>query len=94
MEAASSSSSNPPSTKLKVSGLWSRVIEVDLEEWTVPMLRAELAKSSQCPSENLKVICADKILKHEFANKKLRDVGLRANSRILISRVDVDQAKA
>ena len=48
MEATSSSSSNPPSTKLKVSGLWSGVIEVDLEEWTVPMLRAELAKSSQC----------------------------------------------
>lgn len=85
MEASSSSSSNPPSTKLKVSGLWSGVIEVDLAEWTVPMLRVELAKSSQCPPEKLKVIYAGKILKDEFADKKLRDVGLRANSRILKS---------
>lgn len=94
MDGASPSSSNPLSTKLKVSGLWSGVIEVDLEEWTIPMLRAELAKSSQCPPENLKVICAGKILKDEFADKRLRDVGLKANSRILISRVDVEQAKA
>lgn len=89
-----SSSSSPPSAKLKVSGLWSGVIEVDLEEWTVPMLRAELAKSSQCPPENLKVICAGRVLKEEFADKKLRDVGLRVSSRILISKIDVDQAKA
>jgi len=94
MEGSSSSSFNPPSTKLKVSGLWSGVIEVDLGEWTVPMLRAELAKSSQCPPENLKVICAGKILKDESTDKNLRDIGLKANSRILISKVDVDQAKA
>lgn len=94
MEGSSSSSFNPPSTKLKVSGLWSGVIEVDLGEWTVPMLRTELAKSSQCPPENLKVICAGKILKDESTDKNLRDIGLKANSRILISKVDVDQAKA
>lgn len=94
MEGSSSSSFNPPRTKLKVSGLWSGVIEVDLGEWTVPMLRAELAKSSQCPPENLKVICAGKILKDESTDKNLRDIGLKANSRILISKVDVDQAKA
>lgn len=94
MDGSSSSCSNPVSAKLKVSGLWSGVIEVDLGEWTVPMLRAELAKSSQCPPENLKVICAGKILKDEFADKKLRDVGLKANSRILISKVYVEQAKA
>jgi len=58
------------------------------------MLREELAKSSQCPLENLKVICAGKILKDESMDKNLRDIGLKANSRILISKVDVDQAKA
>ena len=58
------------------------------------MLRAELAKSSQCPPKNLKVICARKILKDESTDKNLRDIGLKANLRILISKVDVDQAKA
>ncbi|KAH9290901.1 hypothetical protein KI387_035018, partial [Taxus chinensis] len=88
MEGASSRWAN-----VKVGGLWSGTIQVDLDNWTVSMLRAELAKRSNSNPDSLNVICAGRILKKEFADEKLTDVGLKSNSKILMSKVALDQAK-
>ncbi|GLJ36803.1 hypothetical protein SUGI_0742380 [Cryptomeria japonica] len=80
--------------KVKVGGLWSGTIQVDLDKWTVSMLRDELGKKSNCSPDSLNVICAGRILKHELADTILRNVGFKCNSKILISKVAADQGKA
>ncbi|CAI0629510.1 unnamed protein product [Linum tenue] len=81
--------------KLRVAGTWSGVLdEVDLENWTVPMLREEVAKRSNVPAGSIKLICAGRMLKDGDGTEKLSELGIKANSKILASRVAVDEGKS
>ncbi|KAL1189528.1 hypothetical protein V5N11_001509 [Cardamine amara subsp. amara] len=74
--------------KLKVAGTWGGIIEVELENWTLNMLREEIAKRSGLDPESIKLICAGKILKDDGgdATKTLTQLGIKENSKILSSR--------
>ncbi|XP_049413480.1 uncharacterized protein LOC125876348 [Solanum stenotomum] len=84
------------SAKLKIGGAWSGVLEVELEEWTVLMLREEVAKRSGHGGgpETINLICAGKLLKDGDGTEKLSQLGVRNNAKILASRVSVDQGKS
>ncbi|XP_059285554.1 uncharacterized protein LOC132039029 isoform X1 [Lycium ferocissimum] len=84
------------SSKLKIGGAWSGVLEVELEEWTVLMLRQEIAKRSGHDGgpETINLICAGKLLKDGDGTEKLSQLGVRNNAKILASRVNVDQGKS
>ncbi|KAL1326277.1 NEDD8 ultimate buster 1 isoform X1 [Arachis ipaensis] len=80
--------------KLKIGGTWAGVLEdVDLDSWTVPKLREEVARRSNCSPDSISLICAGKILKDDDAtgghggNGNLAQVGVKNNSKILASRV-------
>ncbi|KAI7987968.1 hypothetical protein LOK49_LG13G01055 [Camellia lanceoleosa] len=72
--------------KLKIAGAWSGVLEVELDEWTVPMLREEVAKRSNCGSESINLICAGKVLKDSDGAQKLTQLGFKNNSKVLGNR--------
>ncbi|KAH7853428.1 hypothetical protein Vadar_002280 [Vaccinium darrowii] len=80
--------------KLKIGGAWSGVLEVELEVWTVPMLRQEVAKRSQCGPESINLICAGKVLKDGDGTQNLTQLGVKNNAKVLASRVSADQGKA
>uniref|UniRef100_A0A5B7BXS4 Putative NEDD8 ultimate buster 1 n=1 Tax=Davidia involucrata TaxID=16924 RepID=A0A5B7BXS4_DAVIN len=80
--------------KLKIAGAWSGVLEVELEGWTVPMLREEVAKRSDCGPESINLICAGKVLKDGDGTQKLSELGFKNNSKILASRVSADQGRS
>ncbi|XP_009136207.2 NEDD8 ultimate buster 1 [Brassica rapa] len=72
-------------TKLKVAGTWGGILEVDLDNWTLTMLRNEVANRSGLDPESIKLICAGKILKADDP-KTLAQLGIKENSKILSSR--------
>ncbi|KAK6944425.1 Ubiquitin-associated domain [Dillenia turbinata] len=80
--------------KLKIAGIWSGVLEVELTEWTVAMLREEVAKKSNCGTESLNLIWAGKVLKDGDCNQNLSELGLKNNAKILSTRVCIDQGKS
>lgn len=80
------------SAKLKIGGVWSGILEVELEEWTIPMLREEIAKKSGLETINL--ICAGKLLKDGDGTEKLSQLGVKNNAKILASKVSIDQGKS
>ncbi|KAM4133292.1 hypothetical protein ACJW30_01G317400 [Castanea mollissima] len=80
--------------KLKIAGTWAGILEVELEEWTVPMLREEVAKRSSCGAESINLICAGKVLKDGDGTEKLTQLGVKNNSKILASRVSVEEGKS
>ncbi|KAJ6296250.1 hypothetical protein OIU78_024153 [Salix suchowensis] len=57
------SSSHASIAKLKVAGTWAGLLEVETENWTVPMLREEIAKRSNMGTESINLIFAGKVLK-------------------------------
>ncbi|XP_027066932.1 uncharacterized protein [Coffea arabica] len=81
--------------KLKIGGAWSGVLEVDLEEWTVAMLREEVAERSGCHAvpQTINLISAGKVLRDGDGTEKLSQLGLKNNAKILASRVSADQGK-
>ncbi|XP_010413737.1 PREDICTED: NEDD8 ultimate buster 1-like isoform X2 [Camelina sativa] len=73
--------------KLKVAGTWGGLIEVELENWTLHMLRDEVAKRSGLDPGSIKLICAGKILKDDGdATLTLAQLGIKENSKILSTR--------
>ncbi|KAK6942206.1 hypothetical protein RJ641_027583 [Dillenia turbinata] len=80
--------------KLKIAGTWFGVLDVELTEWTVVMLREEVAKKSHCGPESLNLIWAGKVLKDGDCNQNLSELGLKNNAKILSSRVCLDQGKS
>ncbi|KAL5547712.1 hypothetical protein UlMin_002943 [Ulmus minor] len=80
--------------KLKIAGSWAGVLEVELEVWTIPKLREEVAKRSNCSPESIKLICAGKILKDGDGNEKLSQLGIKNNGKILASRVCAEEGKS
>ncbi|KAI9191259.1 hypothetical protein LWI28_005956 [Acer negundo] len=80
--------------KLKIAGTWSGDLQVELEQWTVPMLREEVAKQSSMPPETINLICAGKVLKDGDGSEKLSQLGIKNNAKILATRVCVDEGKS
>ncbi|KAJ4842883.1 hypothetical protein Tsubulata_013836 [Turnera subulata] len=80
--------------KLKVAGAWVGVVEVELEDWTVPMLREEIAKRSNLAPESVKLICAGRVLKDGEGTDKLSQLGLKNNSKVLATRLNLDEGRA
>lgn len=80
--------------KLRIGGAWSGVLEVELDEWTVPMLRQEVANRSHCAGAHcINLICAGRVLRDgdSDADEKLSQLGVRNNAKILASKVSTDQ---
>ncbi|KAE9604557.1 hypothetical protein Lal_00010829 [Lupinus albus] len=83
--------------KLKIAGLWVGVIEnVELENWTIPMLKEEIANRSNCTSDSIKLICSGKVLKEDTVDndgkvQNLIQLGIKNNSKILANRVTSPQ---
>ncbi|KAK9100531.1 hypothetical protein Scep_023961 [Stephania cephalantha] len=84
--------STKPSTvaKLKVGGAYSGVLEVELEVWTVPMLREEVAKRSDCDPLLINLICGGKVLRDGEGDERLSHLGVKNNSKILATRVSAE----
>ncbi|KAM7265759.1 hypothetical protein ACFE04_003442 [Oxalis oulophora] len=81
--------------KLKVAGTWSGVLEpIDLENWTVAMLRKEVADRSNTNPDSIKLICGGRVLKDGDGSEKLTKLGVKNNAKILSSRVAADEGKA
>jgi hypothetical protein len=80
--------------KVKIAGTWAGVLEVELEEWTVPMLREEVAKRSNCGADSINLICAGKVLKDGDGTEKLTQLGVKNNAKILASRVCAEEGKS
>ena len=80
--------------KLKIAGTWAGLIEVELENWTVPMLREEVAKRSNMAPLSINLICAGKVLKDGDGSQKLSQLGIKNNSKILSTRASADEGKA
>ncbi|KAI3884005.1 hypothetical protein MKX03_005280 [Papaver bracteatum] len=92
MEAEGDTSTAALMAKLKIAGAWSGVLEIDLREWTVMMLREEIAKrsgSSLLPN-SINLICGGKVMKDDEnqSRPKLSELGfVKKNSKILASRI-------
>ncbi|KAJ7979023.1 NEDD8 ultimate buster 1 [Quillaja saponaria] len=80
--------------KLKIAGTWAGLLDVELEVWTIPMLREEVAKRSNCGPESINLICAGKVLKDGDGNEKLSQLGIKNNAKILASRVCAEEGKS
>ncbi|PON68522.1 Translation elongation factor [Parasponia andersonii] len=81
-------------SKVKIAGTWAGVLEVELENWTVPMLRQEVARRSNCGPDSINLICAGKILKDGDGTEKLGQLGIKNNAKILASRVCAEEGKS
>ncbi|XP_052183356.1 uncharacterized protein LOC127795614 [Diospyros lotus] len=80
--------------KLRIGGAWSGVLEVELEEWTVVMLKEEVAKRSECTAAEINLICAGRVLKDGDGGQKLSQLGVKNNAKILATRVSADEGNA
>lgn len=79
--------------KLKFAGAWVGVLEVELETWTLPMLREEVAKRSNCSVDSINLIFSGRILKDGDGQEKLSQLGIENNAKILVSRVRAEEGK-
>ncbi|KAK4381425.1 hypothetical protein Sango_2970000 [Sesamum angolense] len=78
--------------KLRIGGAWSGVLEVEMDEWTVAMLREEVANRSDCGGPHcINLISAGRVLKDGDGTEKLSRLGIRNNAKILASKVSADQ---
>lgn len=78
--------------KLRIGGAWSGVLEVELDDWTVAMLREEVANRSGCGGPNcLNLICAGRVLRDGDGTDKLTQLGVKNNAKILAAKVSLDQ---
>lgn len=89
----------PMAAKLKIAGTWSGVLEVELEKLTVPMLRQEVANRSNCNPSSINLIFGGRLLKdtddqNNTNNLKLSELGLKNNSKVLSTQVNVDAGKS
>ncbi|KAJ9557842.1 hypothetical protein OSB04_012456 [Centaurea solstitialis] len=79
--------------KLKIAGAWSGVLEAELEAWTVSLLKEQISNRLNCSKDSINLICAGKVLKDENGTLTLIELGVKNNSKILVTRVSPDQGK-
>lgn len=80
--------------KLRIAGTWAGVLEMELDVWTVPMLREEVAKRSNCVPDSINLIYAGRVLKDGDGNEKLSQLGIKNNAKILASRICAQEGKS
>ncbi|KAL6223802.1 hypothetical protein ACLB2K_002660 [Fragaria x ananassa] len=80
--------------KVKIAGTWVGLLELELDSWTVPMLREEVAKRSNCEPGSINLICAGRILKDGDGSESLTQLGVKNNAKILASRVCAQEGKS
>lgn len=81
--------------KLRIAGTWVGVIDLELENWTVAMLREEVAERSNAQRpDSINLISAGKVLKDGDGSQNLTQLGIRNNAKILATRVSVDEGKS
>ncbi|KAF8035986.1 hypothetical protein BT93_C1876 [Corymbia citriodora subsp. variegata] len=80
--------------QLKVIGIWSGAIEVELDRWTVPMLQEEVARQLNLSPDSINLTFGSNVLKDGDGTAKLSELGVKGNAEILSTRVCVDQGKS
>ncbi|CAL9056662.1 unnamed protein product [Musa banksii] len=80
--------------KVRIAGAWSGVIEVELEAWTLPMLRQEVARRAGAAPDCVNLICGGKVLRDDSRAKPLGQLGLKNNAKVLATVVRGDRGKA
>lgn len=80
--------------KVKIAGTWVGLLELELDSWTVPMLREEVAKRSNCEPGSINLICAGRVLKDGDGSESLTQLGVKNNAKILASRVCAQEGKS
>ncbi|CAM8963172.1 unnamed protein product [Rhodiola kirilowii] len=80
--------------KLRIAGTFTGPIEVDLEDWTLEKLRQEVAHRSNLPPEMIKLICSGKVLKDDDRSKKLAELGVKDNAKVLASRIALEEGSS
>ncbi|KAM0903265.1 hypothetical protein ACQ4PT_018781 [Festuca glaucescens] len=85
----------PPATeKIRVVGAWAGPLEVELGAWTVPMLRAEVARrAGDVEPERIGLIFGGRVLKDDPATS-LQQAGLKSNAKVLSNLASPDRGKA
>ncbi|XP_074274025.1 uncharacterized protein LOC141597457 [Silene latifolia] len=78
--------------KIKIAGVWTGTVDVNLEEWSVKMLREHVARL--CNSDDpflFRLICSGRLLKDDDPpNSSLFDLGIPINAKILATKVSPD----
>ncbi|KAL9267001.1 hypothetical protein AKJ16_DCAP24221 [Drosera capensis] len=80
-------------SKLKIAGTWAGVIDVELENWAVPMLREEVAKLSSTNPDSINLIYLGRVLRDGDGVEKLSQLGVRNNGKVLSCRINHDVGK-
>ncbi|KAF2310557.1 hypothetical protein GH714_014452 [Hevea brasiliensis] len=65
-----------------------------MQNWTVSMLRQEVAKRSNMGTHSINLICAGKVLKDGDGSEKLCQLGIKNNSKILVTRVSLEEGNS
>ncbi|WOK91620.1 hypothetical protein Cni_G00311 [Canna indica] len=80
--------------KVRIAGAWSGVIEIELEAWTLPMLRQEVARRAGSSPDCINLICGGKVLRDDDQAKPLAQLGFKNNAKVLATVVQRDRGKA
>ncbi|KAL4397820.1 hypothetical protein S245_002405 [Arachis hypogaea] len=81
--------------KLRIGGTWVGVLDVELDNWNIPMLRDEVAKRSNCNPHSINLICAGRILKDpDDPTRNLTQLGIKNNAKILSTRISVEEGQS
>uniref|UniRef100_A0A8R7TNF7 NEDD8 ultimate buster 1 n=2 Tax=Triticum urartu TaxID=4572 RepID=A0A8R7TNF7_TRIUA len=93
--ASASASAPPPADRIRVVGAWAGPLEVELGAWTVPMLRAEVARrAGDVEPDRVGLIFGGRVLKDDPAGVSLQQAGLKGNAKVLSTLASPDRGKA
>lgn len=85
---------SPPAERIRLVGAWAGPLEVELAAWTVPMLRAEVARrAGDVEPERIGLIFGGRVLKDDPATS-LQQAGLKSNAKVLSTLASPDRGKA
>lgn len=85
---------SPPEDRIRVVGAWVGALEVELGAWTVPMLRAEVARrAGDVEPDRVGLIFGGRVLKDD-PPASLQQVGLKSNAKVLSTLTSPDRGKA
>ncbi|XP_062184388.1 uncharacterized protein LOC133888241 [Phragmites australis] len=90
---ASDEASAPLADRIRVVGAWAGALEVDLGAWTVPILRAEVARrAGGVEPGRVGLIFGGRVLKDD-PPASLRQAGLKGNAKVLSTVTSPDRGK-
>ncbi|VAH53304.1 unnamed protein product [Triticum turgidum subsp. durum] len=90
-----SASASASADRIRVVGAWAGALEVELGAWTVPMLRAEVARrAGDVEPDRVGLIFGGRVLKDDPAGVSLQQAGLKSNAKVLSTLASPDRGKA